>query len=319
MRVLVMTFDIVSKFNIIKRWAKMLTGNSVFHMRQCEGKFYEKGDVKGYYSDLRHKVAGASLIDDKGVPYNETNRGNHIYFAITIFQYGLGSYDLYLETKDDIYLEKVFNTVNWALENQQKDGSWNAFGWSTPEAPYSSMAQSEGASLLCRAYKESGDDKYLYAAEKAVQYMLKPVENGGTAYHKNGQITLEEASDELTILNGMMFSIWGLYDMCILLDNDELKRDLKITVNTLANILEKYDRGYWSNYDLDGNIASPFYHDLHLEQLKVMVNLFGNKQFGERLEKWKKYQSSWLKSKRAFIVKAMQKLRKIDDEIAIVK
>ena len=103
------------------------------------------------------------------------------------------------------------------------------------------------------------------------------------------------------------------------MDNKELKRNLDITVNTLADILVKYDRGYWSNYDLNGNIASPFYHDLHLEQLKVMVNLFGNKQFEERLNKWEKYQNSCFKSKRAFVVKAMQKLRKIDDEIALVK
>ena len=314
-----MASGFVDKFNIVKRWVKMVTGNSVFHMRQCEGKYYEKGSVKGYYSDLRHKVAGAALIDKNGVPYNETNRGEHIYFAITIFQYGLGSYDLYIETGDKSYEEKLFATVKWAIENQQENGSWNAFGWSTPEAPYSSMAQSEGASLLCRAYKESGDETYLQAAEKAVRFMLKPVEQGGTAYYKNGRITLEEASDELTILNGMMFSIWGLYDVCILLDSEELENSLDITVNTLADILEKYDRGYWSNYDLDGNIASPFYHDLHLEQLKVMVNLFGNKQFDERLKKWEKYQTSWFKSKRAFVVKAMQKLRKIDNEIALVK
>lgn len=314
-----MTSKIISKINIIKRWCKMITGNSVFHMRQCEGKYYSKNDVKGYYSDLRHKVAGTKLIDDMGIPYNETNRGEYIYFAITIFQYGLGSYDMFLETKEILYLKKFFSIVNWALEKQQVNGSWNAFGWSTPESPYSSMAQSEGASLLCRAYKETGDEKYLLGAERAVNFMLTPVEQGGTAYYKDGQITLEEASDKLTILNGMMFSIWGLYDVCLLLDNSELKNRLDVIVNSLANILENYDRGYWSNYDLDGNIASPFYHDLHLEQLKVMVNLFGNIQFEEKLGKWEKYQSSWFKSKRAFVVKAMRKLRKINNEIAIVK
>lgn len=307
------------KLKVILRWCKMLMGKSVFHMRQCEGKYYEKNEIRGYYSDLRHKVAGASLIDENGVPYNQTNRGNTVYFAITIFQYGLGSYDLFLETGNKDYLNRFFNAVNWAFENQLEDGSWNAFDWSTPNAPFSSMAQSEGASLLCRAYKEINKPEYLDSAIRAVEFMLKPVEEGGTAFHKDDTITLEEASDELTILNGMMFSIWGLYDVCLLTKDMGLKESLNKTVKTLELLIDDYDRGYWSNYDLGENIASPFYHDLHIEQLKVMYNLFGNSKFNLTCEKWKKYQNSIIRSKIAFIVKAMQKLRKIDNEIALVK
>ena len=307
------------KWNVIKRWSKMLMGKSVFHMRQCEGKYYKKDMIQGYYSDLRHKVAGAMLIDEKGVPYNETNRGNTVYFAITIFQYGLGAYDLYLETKEEQYKQKFFDAVEWAVKNQLEDGAWNAFGWSTPEAPFSSMAQSEGASLLCRAYVETQKKDYLSAAIMAVKFMLRPVEDGGTAYYKGNTITLEEASDELTILNGMMFSIWGLYDVCLLTSEPGLKEKLMRTVRTLTVLLKRYDRGYWSNYDLEKTIASPFYHDLHIEQLKVMYKLFGNIEFKETYERWIKYQNSVIKSKVAFVVKAVQKLRKIEDEIALVK
>ena len=314
-----MASSIVSKISITKRWYKMMTGKSVFHMSQSEGKYYYKDKVNGYYSDLRHKVTGAALIDENGVPYNETNKGNYVYFAITIFQYGLGAYDLYLETKNEEYKKKMFSVVDWAVSNQKTDGSWSAFDWSTPMAPYSSMAQSEGASLLCRAYKETGNESYLNAAKKAINFMLKPVEEGGTAYYRGEQITLEEASDELTILNGMMFSIWGVYDVCLLCEDKQLQSALHITVDTLAKQLYKYDRGYWSNYDLDGNIASPFYHELHLEQLKVMANLFEKKEFSDTLIRWTGYQKSWFKSKRAFIVKAIQKLKRIDDEIALVK
>ena len=307
------------KWNVIKRWCKMIMGKSVFHMRQCEGKYYKKGTVQGYYSDLRHKVAGTALIDKNGVPYNETNRGEKVYFAITIFQYGLGAYDLYLETRDGQYRQKFLNTVEWAVKNQLENGAWNAFGWTTPNAPFSSMAQSEGASLLCRAYIETENKDYLDVAIMAVKFMLKPVEEGGTAYYKGNAITLEEASDELTILNGMMFSIWGLYDVWLLTRDSELKETLRGTVRTLASLLKRYDRGYWSNYDLEKTIASPFYHDLHIEQLKVMYKLFGNEEFKEVYERWIKYQKSFVKSKIAFVVKAVQKLRKIEDEVALVK
>ena len=307
------------KWNIIKRWIKMAAGKSVFHMKQREGKYYKKGKIAGYYSDLRHKVEGAAQVDADGVPYNQTSRGDNIYFAINIFQYGLGSYDLYLESEDKKYKDKFSAVIRWAVDNQKEDGSWDAFGWSTPDMPFSSMAQSEGASLLCRAYKETQEKQYLDRAVKAIEFMLKPVEDGGTAYYRGNQITLEESLDELTILNGMMFSIWGLYDVCLCTEDQDLYKKLSTIVDTLSAILSKFDRGYWSNYDLENNIASPFYHDLHIEQLKVMYQLFGKDEFKETYEKWAKYQNSWIKSKTAFVVKAFQKLRRIDNEVALVK
>ena len=43
------------------------------------------------------------------------------------------------------------------------------------------MTQGEGASLLLRAYKETGDEKYFTGAKKAVYFMIIPIEEGGTA------------------------------------------------------------------------------------------------------------------------------------------
>ena len=306
------------KIEILKRWINMINGKSVFHMRQCEGKFYRKGEIAGYYSDLRHKVTG-TLVDKNGVPYNVTSNGDNVYFPITIFQYGLGAYDMYLETRDNKYIEKFMNVVRWSLENQNADGSWRAFHWLMPDKPFSSMAQSEGVSLLCRAYTLCGDEQYIQSAKKAINFMLLPIENGGTAYYKGSYITFEESAKVLTVLNGMIFSIWGLYEICILTDDEKLKATLDISVKTVANLLARYDRGYWSNYDLNGHIASPFYHDLHIEQLKVMYKLFGIAEFKDFCEKWKKYQSSAVKPKMAFAVKAIQKLKNINNEVVIIQ
>jgi len=289
-------------------------------MRQAAGLYYNKESVKGYYSDLRHKVTGDILLDDKGVPINITNKGYTVYFAITIFQYGLGSYDLYLETKDKQYLDKFYNSVSWALSAQEDTGAWDAFGWCNPDAKYSSMAQGEGASLLVRAYLESEDKRYLDAAKSAIDFMIIPVEEGGTTlYYPDGGLTFEETKENRTILNGVIFSVWGLRDFCIVSKEDKYKEILKTAVNYLCKKLPIFDCKYWSSYDLDGNIASPFYHDLHLEQLKVMYDLFGNEEFRQYREKWLTYHNSFIKSKRAFIVKAIQKLRVIENEVALVK
>ena len=243
-----------------------------------------------------------------------------IYFPIAIFQYGLGAYDLYLETGDETYLTKFGNCVMWALDNQFSDGSWDAFGWFNPAGKYSSMAQAEGASLLCRAYMKWADFKYLSAAKNAIDFMLIPIEKGGTTdYRQDGIITFEENKTQKTILNGMIFSIWGLFDLTLIINDVIYITRLSESVDSLCIILSEYDRKFWSNYDLDGNIASAFYHDLHIEQLKVLYKLFNKKEFERFINTWTGYARSFTKPKRAFIIKAMQKIKKIDQEIAIIK
>lgn len=77
----------------------MLSGNSVFHVNQGEGKIYSKDSVAGYYNDLTEKITRFGLPDDS-VPKSFVDTGEEIYFSISIFQYGLAAYDLYLITGD---------------------------------------------------------------------------------------------------------------------------------------------------------------------------------------------------------------------------
>ena len=308
------------KIELVSKWSKMLLGKSVFHTKQSIGKYYKIGEIGGYYSDLRHKVTGNTLIDKEGIPINITNEGDTVYFAITIFQYGLGAYDLYLETKDKMYLEKFYKCVNWGMKNQENSGAWNAFSFKKTTEKYSSMAQGEGASLLIRAYIETKEEKYIIAARKALNFMLLPIqENGTTLYKDKIKFTFEESSKYRTILNGAIFSIWGVLDY-VIVTGDEIYSDiLTNSVNYLASILNSFDCGYWSYYDLDGNITSPFYHDLHIEQLKVMFDLFTVEEFKIYAERWSNYNLSSIKRNKAFVVKVLQKLNTVNTDITLVK
>lgn len=306
--------------NVFIRWVKMLLGKSVFHRTQKYGLFWKKDSVAGYYSDLRHKVTDNNMTDLNGVPVNITSEGKEIYFPTTVFQYGLGAYDLYLQTKEEHYMDKFFVAVKWCIDNQMENGGWNVFEWCTKDVIFSSMVQGEGASLLCRAFVQTKDPMYLEYAKQAIDLMLTPVEKNGTACYKEGKIeSLEEVPDYKTIMNGMIFSIWGLYDYCLCTNDEYCKEKMMQAVSALEKLLPKYDRRYWSNYDLDGHIASPFYHSLHIEQLHVMADMFDNKKFREYEKKFKKYQNSGIKRKIAFFAKAVQKLRKIRTDIVIVK
>ena len=91
---------------LIEKWIKMLKHEDVLHLAQGEGQYYSIDEIKGYYNDLRGKVERTTTLDKSKIPYNIAAYGKKkkkVYFPITIFQYGLGAYDKYLETGDEKY------------------------------------------------------------------------------------------------------------------------------------------------------------------------------------------------------------------------
>lgn len=299
----------LKNIRLINKWLRMLQGQSILHVRQEAGKVYSLSEIKGYYNDLTKKVISPSvLLDETGLVYNLTNDGLKVYFAIAIFQYGLGAYDLFLLTQDKKYKNAFMRTVKWAMEHQEESGAWDAFSVVGYNRPYSSMAQGEGASLLVRAYKETGDEEYLQAAKKAVDFMCLSVEDGGCTQYDNGKVWFKEYVAKPVVLNGWIFSIWGLYDCFQATQEEQYHLILMNAINTLTEEVENFDCHYWSKYDLGGNIASPFYHSLHIAQMKVMYELFGGMIFKVYANKWEKEQRSCLKCGRAFIKKAWQKM-----------
>lgn len=293
-------------FYKIKKWYKMMTGKSISHVNQGVGTCYSKTEVAGYYNDLTEKVTR----DDPNilVPQYNVDTGEEIYFSIGIFQYGLAAYDLYLTTHDEVYKNKMIACAEWAVENQQDDGGWKTFAYNKPNAPYSSMAQGEGISLLIRAAIATNDKRYSEAAEKAKEFMLKPISEGGTAEYIGQAVIFYEDTDNPVILNGWIFSLWGLYDYCKYKKDERVQEILKKTLETMKRKLPDFDTKYWSKYEDGKRICSPFYHKLHIAQLRVMYDLFGDEIYKEYADKWEAYQRSFWKPKKAFVKKALQKI-----------
>ena len=280
------------------------------HVNQDLGKYFSPGELKGYFNDLTEKVLrDPETLKAKTIPMSSDEKAGKVYFPIAIFQYGIGAYDLYIGTREEIYKDQFMRCVDWAIKNQEEIGAWNNFGFVQAEAPYSSMCQGEGCSLLLRAYKETGNVIYLTAATKAIDFMLLPIEKGGTAEFLNEEIILHEYTNKPAILNGWIFSFFGLYELSLILKDKRYKELVEISICSLKNHLNEFDLGYWSKYDMGKMISSPFYHKLHIAQLKALVMIFGDLAFSEILVKFEKYQRSWWHRKRAFIKKAWQKIK----------
>lgn len=291
----------------LRKWTNMMRGNSVYHVNQDEGKCYSKESVKGYYNNLTEKVSRFGN-DDDSVPSTIVDSGETIYFPIAIFQYGLGAYDLYLVSKENSMKDKMLSCADWAVNNQQSNGSWVTFSFENSEHPYSSMAQGEGISLLVRAHLETRDQKYLDAARKAVEFMFIPLVEGGTSLYQDGDVFFYEYTYEPLILNGWIFSLWGIYDYVKYTNDESAQKVLSASLESLKKTLPKYDTKYWSKYDMEKRICSPFYHNLHIAQLNVMYDLFGDEIYKEYADKWTKYQNSFWKPKIAFVKKVVEKI-----------
>ena len=296
---------------LLRKWTKMLKHESVFHAEQKEGSVYSISELKGYYNDLTAKVLYTKTLDEKGIPYNIAAHGEEqkpIYFPITVFQYGLGAYDLFLENAEEENRRRMLQMAAWALENQAQNGAWDAFGPLHYACGVSSMAQGEGASLLTRAYAETEDIRYLEAAKRAVEFMLLSRQEGGTADYTGGGLLLYEYPEKGIVLNGWIFSAFGLLDLWKASGDGRYLKAWRQAVQAIKAALPHFDAPHWSYYDLDGKYASPFYHNLHIELLKALDRLEPDDVFKLYISKWCRYRDSSFWRKAAFLVKAKQKL-----------
>lgn len=309
--------SIKKKIAMLKRWTMIALGKSATAVKQNEGKYYSKDEIKGYYNDMSGKLGSGTMTDEYGIPVSEITGGEYVHFPIAIFQYGLALYDKYLE---EGVLAPEFRTIaDWALLMQKDDGSWDAFGpMKSKKYTVSSMCQGEGASMLFRAADVYRDKIYEKAAFQAVDYMLTPTEQGGTSMIEGEKLYLEEypQTPRRSVLNGWIYSIYGLYD-AHLLNPDKYKGALEQTIKTLKTDLDFYDNGYWSMYDQNGKIASPAYHNSHIALLNVLYELTGEKKFKDTENKYRTYQKSKINKMRAVITKIVQKLSEESDVITI--
>ena len=152
------------------------------------------------------------------------------------------------------------------------------------------MAQGEAASLLVRIYLETGDERFAVSARRALLPLcVDSLEGGVRAALGKGSFPEEYPTQPPScVLNGGIFALWGLYDVGVALDHASARVAFRQAVDTLAENLYRWDVGYWSRYDLfphaTTNIASSFYHDLHINQLRAMHRLVARRQLAETAE-----------------------------------
>ncbi len=280
--------------------------------------FREKADYSGHYD-----AAGIPILDYHGVIGLQYN-------PIAIAQWGLANYNRFCETSEEARWQKTLKAADWLVANleQNAHGLWvwnHHFDWDyrdTLKAPwYSGLAQGQGVSLLLRAHAHAHteDEKYQRAAEKAFVALTRPIAEGGVLFEdaskdneKNLWIEEYLVDPPTHILNGFMWALWGVFDFWLARADASAKGIFDRGVETLVRNLARFDTGYWSLYEQSGTrlkmLASPFYHQLHIVQLRVMSKLTGDARFAAVAERWEGYAQRRSNRTRALVEKSVFKL-----------
>lgn len=259
--------------------------------------FFAPGVVRsGYHMDLRG-VAGSYGPPDEADAWIDllVARREHV-LPVSMLQLGLGAWQRGIDQDDSDrggWMAIAQRIADWAAVDMDGHGRF-AHRQPMPhtyriDAPwYSAMAQGLGISLLARAGE--ADD-----AARAARSLLDRT-FGLVTDTSDGPILEEYPADPRPhVLNGWMWALLGLYDLayCDGLDDDDLRAAAADSwdsgVSSLVAHLPRYETGRgWSTYDLYphpiANVASPFYHRLHVSMLRAVARVAPYVELAHELE-----------------------------------
>ena len=239
-------------------------------------------------------------VDEEGIPVKLTGFTNSTgYHPSHICKYGIylsGRYRRHQQQED---LETIKRVMNWIEDNKVDKSSfitWEFYedlGAFNLEAPWTSaLTNAWCAGALLQGYEVTGNKQLEESANRALEYLFTPVEDGGGLYEfDNGGIWFEEApnpDNPSHILNGFIYAI-DILDMFASYYRDERYEDyLNRAISTLRENVNEYDVGYGSIYDLytRGNKLGMGYHKIHYVQLYYIYLKTGDEYFLDLSRKW---------------------------------
>jgi len=278
-----------------------------------------------YYMSFREKADYAGPYDAAGIPLLDYRGAIGLqYNPIAIAQWGLANCNIFCATNNESRRQKTLKAANWLSANLEQNpyGLWvwnHHFDWDyrdTLKAPwYSGLAQGQGISLLLRARAQTHDAKYEQAADRAFVSLTKPIAEGGVLWEdEEKNLWIEEylVDPPTHILNGFMWALWGVFDFWLVSGDSLARQVFDRGVQTLLQNLPRFDTGYWSLYEQSGTrlkmLASPYYHRLHIVQLRAMATLTGGRRFTEFADRWQAYAQRPANRTHALLEKTIFKL-----------
>jgi hypothetical protein len=118
---------------------------------------------------------------------------------------------------------------------------------------------------------------------------------GGTRAYLDERPFPEKYPTEPTsfVLNGVIFTLWGYYNVWRGVGAPLAGAEWEARTTALALHLHRWDTGFWSRYDLYPrrirNVATAFFHALHINQLRALGMIAPRPAFAETLDRFEAY------------------------------
>jgi hypothetical protein len=267
-----------------KRAYSAATSTGAGYERQPPGRYFDTDAVRGYFVDYRTKTTGH--FSEEPNPVDLAQR------ALGFWELGLegvaGATDRFEE-----HCERLAADAERAPDGMRWPYHVPVRKYDLRPPWYSAMAQAQVASAFVRLHVLRGDDRAAQIAVDAVGPLLGNAPEFVTTIAEGP--VLEELPTEAPshVLNGWIFALWGLRDVAVGLGHTEAHARYTESLDCLRRNLHRYDVGWWTRYSLYPHrlpdLAKPFYHQLHIDQVDVVYRLSGIAEFDDARRRWKRY------------------------------
>lgn len=258
---------------------------------------YDPDDLLAYYIDHSPRANFEGEFSPAGIPLYR-HSGKSMVLPVHCILYALGNCEKFRKTKQELHKDNFLKVADWLVKYQDEKKGWKShvampkFGLKQPF--YSAMTQGMAISTFVRAAIVTGQNSFIDNAVSALELYQIDVNGGGVSRKIDGYIFYEEYPSirKHHVLNGFIYSMWGLLDLIRYNDNALARQLWEEGLATLAQWLPQYDIGYWSLYHIGDGLKNPAtipYHELHIEQLKAMYDITGQKIYKDYAEKWAAY------------------------------
>ena len=265
-------------------------------------------------------------IDKKGIYtiYKKKEPHKKVYNPLSIAQYALSNYNLYTKTGDRHALIEFKKYAKKLLQSfkQDKLGVWRyEFAYSGPgincnKGWASSIMQGMGISTLVRYYPfTKGEERRMTAKsiQDAVKSYTVPIEKGGILrIDKQGYTWYEEYACEktITVLNGFLYSLIGLLELHRFTGDKNALQLFNRGLFSLKDNIRKFELHLplmkWTKYADSIQIFSwENYHQVHIDQMKYLYDLTGDKFFYVHWKKWLSWKLKYTKTLRFKLYKLL--------------
>jgi heparosan-N-sulfate-glucuronate 5-epimerase len=258
------------------------------------GSFDPADPLAGYYNDLRGVARSYGSPEEAEGWIALLMRRRERMMPVSLLQLGLGSWQL--SANEPEWRDIVRQIVDWVVIDMDGHGRLahlqampHTFELQPPW--FSAMAQGQLASLLVRAASMFDEPQLRAEAARAVRSLLDP-DSPLVAVEPEG-IVLQEypTSPPSHVLNGWIWALWGLHDAWVDGAEPDAGPAFEQGVETLCARLPLYElRSGWTLYDLYPHpmqhVASPFYHRLHIAQLRALDQLAPTAELRAAADRW---------------------------------